>query len=539
MYAVDGVVCPDGRPHQPKYDHLTAMHAALAAAAPALLAADAQVHSRQVVDVWDATAGAWVRGDGKLLFAFVYAEFVDKVVFLENNVDEVALVRFPADSTVLPLAEFSLSPLAVAIVDAATGVTTFDSAAISDASRSYARVDVDVTELSGLGGSDGDGGWRTWRETLGAPLTDPTAVTAATPLEQSALSNFDWLSEYAWYETNFSLPAAAAVGAGGRNTSATTSMSTTTVVLEIDTQMSNGFVVFVDGEFAGTADDHQHQDGNVTLAMDITISSSSSSSGGSSGGSVARERGQPREEETETETETEQHTLQLLSESFGFHNLIGRWGSGSTAKTKGITGNVSLGGASLESSSDWRMRPALHGETYGGGGGGGGGGDAIPWSDADPAAQVGTAALWSTTTFSSSAATAAAGVEEVEGAAKLFLDLSSLGRGHAWVNGHDLGRFWDIERAGGSGRLTQKFYHIPSDFLVGGGGDGAAMAGNNNNAHAKMKKEEEKKKENTLVVFDALGGDFTKVRLVRSHTRASTTPVLVDEVDSPASCLSS
>ena len=54
-----------------------------------------------------------------------------------------------------------------------------------------------------------------------------------------------------------------------------------------------------------------------------------------------------------------------------------------------------------------------------------------------------------------------------------------------------------------------------------------------------MKKEEEKKKENTLVVFDALGGDFTKVRLVRSHTRASTTPVLVDEVDSPASCLSS
>ena len=80
---------------------------------------------------------------------------------------------------------------------------------------------------------------------------------------------------------------------------------------------------------------------------------------------------------------------------------------------------------------------------------------------------------------------------------------------------------------------------ITTRLPIGGRGDGAAMAGNNNNAHAKMKKEEEKKKENTLVVFDALGGDFTKVRLVRSHTRASTTPVLVDEVDSPASCLSS
>ena len=283
------------------------------------------------------------------------------------------------------------------------------------------------------------------------------------------------------------------------------------MLLEVDTQMSNGFVLFIDGIYVGAVDDHQHKDGNVTLSLDLSISS------------AARGREKDRHHQRGKGGgghETEQHTLQLLSESLGFHNLIGRWGSGSTAKTKGITGRVSLAGASLVSdSSEWRMRPALHGESCGGG-------KAIPWSDEeDPAAEVGVPALWSTTTFSGVPPPAAGEGKD----AALFLDLSSLGRGHAWVNGHDLGRFWNIERADGSGRLTQKYYHIPEDFLVvGGRSDGAGA-----------KYAEEDAKENTLVLFDALGGDFTKVRLVRSHTKASATPVLLDEIDSPASCLSS
>ena len=74
MYAVDAPVCPDGRPHQPKYDHLTAMHGALAAVAPTLLGTDAQVHNATPLERWDAAVGAWVKASAKLLCAFVYVD---------------------------------------------------------------------------------------------------------------------------------------------------------------------------------------------------------------------------------------------------------------------------------------------------------------------------------------------------------------------------------------------------------------------------------------------------------------------------------
>ena len=51
-YAVDAPLCPNGAPHQPKYDHLTAMHAALADAAPSILASDVRQNGldRQVTN---------------------------------------------------------------------------------------------------------------------------------------------------------------------------------------------------------------------------------------------------------------------------------------------------------------------------------------------------------------------------------------------------------------------------------------------------------------------------------------------------------
>ena len=90
---------------------------------------------------------------------------------------------------------------------------------------------------------------------------------------------------------------------------------------------------------------------------------------------------------------------------------------------------------------------------------------------------------------------------------------TGLGRGHVWLNGHDLGRFWNITRADNADEPSQQHHHLPRDWLV-------ADALNN------------------LTVFDALGGDPTQVTLVTSRFVKTTEPVLVDEIDSPTMCLS-
>jgi hypothetical protein len=45
----------------------------------------------------------------------------------------------------------------------------------------------------------------------------------------------------------------------------------------------------------------------------------------------------------------------------------------------------------------------------------------------------------------------------------VLLDATGLSRGHFWLNGHDLGKFWTIK--GPSGQLTQRYYHLPSALL--------------------------------------------------------------------------
>jgi len=38
-------------------------------------------------------------------------------------------------------------------------------------------------------------------------------------------------------------------------------------------------------------------------------------------------------------------------------------------------------------------------------------------------------------------------------------------RGHFYVNGHDLGRYWSILMNDNSGRETQSLYHIPKEWV--------------------------------------------------------------------------
>lgn len=95
--------------------------------------------------------------------------------------------------------------------------------------------------------------------------------------------------------------------------------------------------------------------------------------------------------------------------------------------------------------------------------------------------------------------------------ASLFLHVT-VGRGHLFLNGHDLGRFWNISSSK-SLKYTQQFYFIPVDFLH--------VDGNLNE----------------IIFFDAFGNDQQNTSLILSWTEASNDSTFMDEINFPMACL--
>ncbi|CAA2982995.1 beta-galactosidase 3 [Olea europaea subsp. europaea] len=97
-----------------------------------------------------------------------------------------------------------------------------------------------------------------------------------------------------------------------------------------------------------------------------------------------------------------------------------------------------------------------------------------------------------------------------DGDEPLALDMSSMGKGQVWVNGQSLGRYWTAYANGncngcsysgtyrppkcqlGCGQPTQRWYHLPRSWL--------------------------KPTQNLLVLFEELGGDPTRITLVKRST---------------------
>ncbi|KAK9062022.1 hypothetical protein SSX86_019206 [Deinandra increscens subsp. villosa] len=108
---------------------------------------------------------------------------------------------------------------------------------------------------------------------------------------------------------------------------------------------------------------------------------------------------------------------------------------------------------------------------------------------------------------------------EPNGNEPLALDMHSMGKGQVWVNGQSIGRYWTAYATGdckrchyngyyrptkcqvGCGRPTQRWYHVPRSWLKPTG--------------------------NTLVLFEELGGDPTRISL----TKRSMTSVCADMVE--------
>jgi hypothetical protein len=79
-------------------------------------------------------------------------------------------------------------------------------------------------------------------------------------------------------------------------------------------------------------------------------------------------------------------------------------------------------------------------------------------------------ATWYQTTFKTPASVAA-------GRAQLLVNATGLNRGRFWVNGQDIGRYFQLTRNDGThcppgtgdNCATQTYYHVPTDWLVASG----------------------------------------------------------------------
>jgi len=262
-----------------------------------------------------------------------------------------------------------------------------------------------------------------WTQYAAAVPQKRGTIASKFPVEQSELTLKTSTTQFAVYETEL-------LDSGGE--------------LVLETSLANGVVVFVDGRFLGARDNRDHAEGKVNLTF------------GTVNGTA----------------------LRVVSENFGFHNLIGRWGASRTRKRIGLF-RAFLDGKPL---THWRSTP----------------GPLVPGLELPQLSAA--PCVFSDTTFDL----------PTDDDAVYVLDAGSLGRGHFWLNGHDLGRFWNVTRAGDT-RPTQRHYHLPREWLRPTG--------------------------NHLRIFDALGGDVSGLAIVRTATVPSLLPAMPDDVDSPASCL--
>jgi hypothetical protein len=234
--------------------------------------------------------------------------------------------------------------------------------------------------------------------------------------------------------------------------------------LYIETAQANAMSVYLNGRFAGASDTHNHKEGNATLDVNLG------------------------------KLEAGEIKLSILSESLGYGNLIGRWGGSTRSKSKGIIGNVWLAPSELESNISlvdgrmWESSPGLNGPNR-----------KAHKYDSKSNGGVWSSAHFATPSFHSTAV-------------DLFVEMT-LGRGHVYLNGNNLGRFWNITR-GNTTEQSQKYYYLPQDLLASSSSS------------------------NELVWFDAFGGGCEGARLVTSWIEPGQFEFgFKDEVAFPQACI--
>jgi len=437
-YATDAPVCSSGQARQPKFDHFLALHWAIKSVAPVLLDAPTALHHGIKIKHRN-DDGQW-KVSGKQLM-FVYRSInatrtgTKEVVFVENNDKKSVVVELNLQSTKEETIIIGMDPFSAMLI--ADGSIVYDTFTIARAAMSYKRKIAPV-EMKLLG-------WSSCAEVIGV-VPARQFTKSSLPVEQTSLNvDAKIFNDYAWFEKTFRLK-----------------KSASEAVISIETQKASAMVLFLDGVFQGEVSNHEHAEGNTTFTFDIGA------------------------------LESGDHVLAILSESLGYFNLIGRWGAKTTAKVKGITGDVLLSSLGRNQSltgggKPWKSSPGLNGGKKG----------------FCREITSGSHPKWTSAAFDTPL------YNPITQA--MYLNITS-GRGHIWLNGHDLGRFWNITR-GDTDRYSQQYYFIPQDFLMYNGDV------------------------NNLVFFDALGSDLSKTNLLVSWLEESDHPTLKDEVDFPMACI--
>ena len=186
--------------------------------------------------------------------------------------------------------------------------------------------------------------------------------------------------------------------------------------LKVDTCKANALLVFRNEHFEGAVDDHDVNVGKLNLKLNI------------------QPNGEP-------------FNLTILSVSLGLSNVV----QPHFVEHKGIIGKVSINGVDI-TNQVWLHRPKLTGEilqVYTDDGS-----KKVKW-DSDYAKYNNISLTWFKTTFT---------VERYSADYSLLLCLVGFGRGHFYVNGVDLGRYWLI-RMVNSQKYVQEYYFIPPDIV--------------------------------------------------------------------------
>jgi hypothetical protein len=449
-YASDAALCPSGQRHEPKFSHYRSLHHVIASIASVLVSSETALGKAKTVEMLNKNK-EWVIGGKQRMFEYdvsknqLETQF-KQVAFVENDDNNEVVIRIPImNDESMYYQQFTLAPTsAIVIVDS---VLKFDSAAINPQAMSFKREFAHSSLL----------GWSFWPEHIGAETSDPITKTDNSPIEQTKLNvgSSVW-SDYAWYETSLAID-----------------INLTNAKLFVESQRSNGLLVFVDDSFVGGTEDHSHIfEGNLTIAIEIGQLSSG------------------------------QHKLSILSESMGYSNLVGRFGnSGTGPKFKGISGQVFLfhekttKNISLVDGREWRSFPGLHGEKE------------LQENSIELTPSNNPRPIWSSVLFRSP--------DFDPTFQSLFLQITT-GRGHFWLNGKDLGRYWNITQ-GDTSRFSQEYYLLPIDYLRT---DGVL---------------------NEIVVFNTACRSTSEmensIKLVVSWVAPSNSPNFKDEVSYPLACI--
>jgi hypothetical protein len=394
MYADDVCLHSDGTANEPKYTQLSRLHHLIANHAKDLLSQDAP--NRTLLPQWNGTQ--WVIG--KQQYVYSYPSVLH---FIGNQAITTVNVLFRNQN-------ITMSAHSVRIFDDNLNLLWY--------SANYSDINSDNTEL--LPVVVGPLEWKTWSEPT---VSNLPVISSPNPIEQLVVTNDETI--YLWYRRNVTLP----------QTQSRTSVS-------VQTRKANALLFFLDGEYLGEFDNHDHSKASLTATVTLDLS-----------------KFKPNQ----------QYLFEILSVSLGLDNGVG----GRNFEYKGIVGNVFIDNQLIvnDTANPWEHQKGLVGEyfqiyTEEGS-------SKVDWNS-QWTKGIDKPVTWFQARFDLDHL-----IKQDTNANPVLLDAQGLNRGHAFINGNDLGLYWLIQGVCQDKtpcccqqaqinclKPNQRYYHIPSDWLM-------------------------------------------------------------------------